>query len=57
MRPLALSMWLQRHRTRTIPRPRRTVLGVNPFESRLVPAALTGSVYQDLNSNGVRDAG
>jgi hypothetical protein len=57
MRTLALSRWLQRHRSRKVPRPRRTVLGVNPFEDRRVPAALTGSVYQDLNHNGVRDAG
>jgi hypothetical protein len=54
MRAAALSKWLDRHRTR---KPRRTILGVQSFEARTVPAALTGSVYQDLNHNGARDAG
>jgi len=55
MRASALSKWLNRHRS---PRkPRRTILGVQSFEARTVPAALTGSVYQDLNNNGARDGG
>lgn len=43
--------------THSARKPRRTVLGVDQFRDRIVPAALSGAVYQDLNHNGLRDAG
>jgi len=55
MRASALSKWLNRHRSAR--KPRRTILGVQTFEARTVPAALTGAVYQDMNHNGTRDGG
>ena len=53
MRTSALNQWLNTLRARSVPKPRRTVLGVNPFEDRTVPTVLSGNVFQDLNGNGL----
>jgi large repetitive protein len=55
MRSSALNQWLDTLRARSVPKPRRTVLGVNTFEDRTVPTVLSGNAFQDLNNNGTRD--
>lgn len=56
MRASSLGNWLARRRPQSA-RPRRAVLGVNPFEDRMVPASLAGNVFLDSNNNGARDCG
>lgn len=55
MRSNALSNWLTGLRSRNVAKPRRSVLGVQQLQDRLVPATIMGYSFADLNNNGVRD--
>jgi SdrD B-like domain len=52
-----LSQWLNGLRAKSVRKPRRTFLAVEPLGVRTVPAVLAGSVFLDANNNGVRDCG
>jgi hypothetical protein len=57
MRSNLFSKWLSARRSRTVRPARRTNLGVQRLQDRLVPATIMGYAFNDLNHNGVRDCG